>query len=624
MRTPTSCVWLVLAVAALSAVLPAQMLLEAQRDRAVSLADGSFADRPGFFTGGRGATPAVDPPATYDTRLELKFVEGSAVALQAGSLVSNTGADIESVARWLGGFRVTPMVTSVPLEQLDAWHAHALAVLPEGNRPGHLGLWFYVDGDDAASVENLRQSLAREPLVAHVYQQPRLYLASATPAAIPVAPRVAASSQGDLPPTTPSYTSQQFTHDPTPLGHGVRAAAGTLGARGQGIGLRMLETDWLFGHEDLCQLVAANVLGAAPPGARPAGDHGASGSSIVFADRNAYGVTGIADEVSARFVALELNGGYVNSMTLVLANSQPGDVALIVVMVLVPALGPGAWLPFEFFQSSFDATLTATANGMHVVVPAGNGDRSLDDPALLGRFDRNFRDSGAIIVGASAAGLMQKADFSNWGTRIDAHGWGDQVIACGYGSLFYPNNDPLQAYTAAGTGTSSATPHIAAIVASLQGAALRQTGQLLSNQAVLDLLHTQGAPTPDVIGLRPDLAGMLTQIGAIDGLRMTAPDAPIGGLIEATMDGQPGSVAALFGSFATSNLPLGFNRNVHLDLLQMASLGAFVLGASGTAQYQLPVPNNVTLQGADIYFQAVRLTGTQPLFVTNSCQATIL
>ena len=82
-------------------------------------------------------------------------------------------------------------------------------------------------------------------------------------------------------------------------------------------------------------------------------------------------------------------------------------------------------------------------------------------------------------------------------------------------------------------------------------------------------------------------------------------------------------VVAMFGSFATGDLSLGFNRNVHLDLGSMSALGAFVL-TTGSAQYNLPVPNNIALQGTDIYFQAVRLSGSQPLFVTNSCQATIL
>ncbi|MFT7537687.1 MAG: hypothetical protein ACI85K_003648 [Hyphomicrobiaceae bacterium] len=556
----------------------------------------------------------------YETRLEVKLAEGTGAEWRGGQLISHTGVDLSSVQRWFASASVMPMVTSVSREQLDRWHQHACSVLPEDNRPGHLGLWFHVSTKDAASCEALRQQLASEPLISHVYHQPRLYLASATPMATPLPPL---PTGNDIPPTTPSFVAQQFAQSPAPLGHGFRLAAGVLGARGQGIGFRMLENGWTLGHEDLCQMVTSNVIGAVPSSTTLPALHGTSGGSVVFADRNEYGITGMTDEVEAKLIGIDINGSFGNAVSLALLHSQPGDVGMVVIMVLVSALGPGTFLPFEFYQAAFDATLTATANGLHMVVPAGNGDRSLDDPALLGRFDRNFRDSGSIIVGASAGGLLQKASFSNWGSRIDAHSWGDGVLACGYGTIFFPNSDPLQAYTASGTGTSSATPHVASVVAAIQGASLRQNGLLLSNAEVINLLHTVGPTTPDIIGRRPDVVAILRQLQAIDGLEMAEPDVALGDTISATMTGPPGSLAAIFGAFATGNFPLGFNRNIHLDLGGFASLGAFVL-TTGSAQYQLPVPNNVALHDTDIYFQAVRLTGTQPLFVTNSCQATIL
>jgi hypothetical protein len=561
-------------------------------------------------------------PAVYETRLEVKLAEGSGAEWRGGKLVSAVGIDLSSVQRWLATATVRPMVTSVSRDQLDRWHEHACSVLPEGNRPGHLGLWFHVIADDAASCERLRQQLANEPLIEHVYLQPRLYLASATSTATPVlAPPLPTGN--DIPPVTPSYVSLQLAQSPSPLGHGFRLAAGVLGARGQGIGFRMIENGWTLGHEDLCQMVLSNVIGPVPSATTISALHGTAGGSIMFADRNEYGITGMADEVDAKFIGIDMNGSYANAVSLALLHSQPGDIGMVVIMIMVPALGPGAFLPFEFYQASFDATLTATANGMHMVVPAGNGDRSLDDPALLGRFDRNFRDSGAIIVGASNGGLLEKASYSNWGSRIDAHSWGDGVYACGYGTIFYPNNDPLQAYTASGTGTSSATPHIAGVVAAIQGSSLRQNGQLLTNTQVLDLLHTVGPLTPDIIGRRPDVFAILQQLQVVDGLEMIEPDVSIGGNIQASITGPPGSLAAMFGGFTTSNVPLGFNRNIHLDLGGFVSLGAFVL-ATGSAQYQLSVPNNAALHGSDIFLQAVRLSGTQPLFVTNSCQVTIL
>lgn len=546
----------------------------------------------------------------YPDRLEVKLREGCGAVLVDGRLVSRTGVELAAVARCFATAAAEPLVRAVPRATLDRWHRRACAVLPEGRRPGHLGLWFRLRASSAAAADRLLQALASEPLVEHVYREPRLVPAGALP-------------NGDLPPTTPSFVAQQLSHAPTPVGHSVRQVGSVLGARGRGVGLFMIEHSWVFGHEDCCKVAATNVLGAVPAVTTVEGNHGLSGASIVMADRNAYGVTGVADEVDARFVALGPNGGYANSVALAMLHAQPGDVVMCVVMILVPTLGPGSWLPLEFLQSSFDATLTATANGLHVVLPAGNGARNLDDPALLGRFDRSVRDSGSVIVGASAGGALQRASYSNWGSRVDAHSWGEQVVSCGYGSLFFPNQDPLQAYTAAGTGTSSATPHIAAVIAALQGASERQLGQRLDNSQILGLLHTLGPATSEPIGRRTDLWAAMAQLGILDGLVLSEPDVAPGAVVTAVMDGPNGALAGLFGSFATADLPLGFNRNVHLDPLSMAPFGAFVL-TSGTAQFQLAVPNHAALHGVDLYLQAVRIAAGQPLHVSNSCQLTIL
>ncbi|MFY9343766.1 MAG: S8 family serine peptidase, partial [Planctomycetota bacterium] len=427
----------------------------------------------------------------------------------------------------------------------------------------------------------------------------------------------------DIPPVTPRFTGYQYSHLSNPAGHAIREAAGVFGARGTTVRFVMMEGTWIFGHEDVEQLVPAAVIGPVPVMDPATAHHGLSGAAIVSATRNGYGMTGIADEVEARFMGVDLNGGIENTLAAALLQSNPGDVFLIVLAIQVPYLGPGSWVPFEFVQSAFDATLTCTALGRHVVVPAGNGNRSLDDPSLLGRFDRAVRDSGAIIVASSQGGLFQRAPYSNWGSRVDAHSWGDGVMSCGYGTLFFPNSDLQQAYTLAATGTSSSTPHLAGITCMLQGAAKRQLGQPLTNQQVVALLHAHGSTTPDVIGRRPDVVQMLAAIGAYDGLQIDAPDLDLTQTMTVTMSGPAGALAALFASFAPGDFDLGFNRRIHLDLSGLVSLGAFLLPA-GSAQWSTTVPNNPALHGADLYFQAVRLAGTSPLHVTNSCQVTTL
>lgn len=555
----------------------------------------------------------VDARAQHVDRLCVKFAEGTGAQWRDGRLVSRTGVDLGAIARWFELADAEPLIAALSWEQLDAMHAHAATVLPEGRRPGHMGLWFRLRTKSLAQALELRAALAAEPLVADVYFEPRWLGASAAP--LPTG--------GDLPPTTPSFASQQGTHGPSPAGHSLRPAAGVYGARGQGQRVYMIEGTFLFGHEDVSKVTPANVIGPVPTYNQTTGLHGLSGASLLCADRNAYGITGVADEVTLRLMDLDLNGGLEASMLIASNDARVGDLLMAVLMVQVPGLGPGSFLPIEFYQATFDATLTVTAAGRHVVLPAGNGSRSLDDPMLLGRFDRSFRDSGAILCGASLSGPLQRAPFSNWGSRIDAHSWGENIVSCGYGTLFFPNNDMLQSYTAAAAGTSSSTPHVAGIVAMLQGAAKHQRGALLTSSQLLAALHTYGPQTPDVIGRRVDVTAALTGLGMMDGLRLDVPDVDLGGTVTATMEAPAGSIIGLYGSLTAADFAIGFNRNVHVDLFALVPLGAFFLPA-GTATWSWTVPNSASVQGVSLYLQGVRLSGSNPLYVTNSCQVTIL
>jgi hypothetical protein len=555
----------------------------------------------------------ADPAAVHADRLCVKLAEGTGAELRAGALQSRVGADLGVVAKLFADAHAEPLVRDVPWDELDRWHRHACAVMAPKDRPGHLGLWFRLRCDSPAAATILRQRLAAEPLIAHVHHEPRYYLASAAAGAAP---------NNDIPPTTPLFTSTQLTHNPSPQGHGVRATADVLGARGQGVRLVMLEDTYLLDHEDVSKLVSANFIGPVPSYNPSSYQHGCSGASMILADRNGYGMTGIADETEARFVGINVSGGFENSLAIAAQNSQVGDVVLVIMIIQVPSLGPGTWVPFEYFQSAYDATATTTALGRLVVVPGGNGNLSLDDPALMSRFDRNYRDSGAIMVAASLPGPLGRIGFANWGSRMDCHSWGDGVASCGYPGLFYPNGDDLQAYTASATGTSASTPQVAGVVLALQGVARRQLGQPLTTAQMRSLLWTHGPASPDAIGRRPDLAAMLPAIGAVDGLRLNAPDFDLLETIQVTMTGAPGGIACLFAALATGDVDLGFNRRVHLDPAAADAIGAFAL-PNGSASWSLQVPNNPALHGADLYFQAIRLEPNATLTLTTSCQATV-
>lgn len=557
------------------------------------------------------AAVVAKSPQVFGQRLCVKLAEGCGAEWRDGRLQSRTGVDLAEANALFAGAAVTPLFPALSWDELDLWHRRACAALPEGSRPGHLGLWFRLELPDAAAADALTGRLFDCALVEHVHNEPR-----GTPAAAGVLPRPGQ----DIPPVTPLFTALQSTHQPAPAGLGVWQAQSVYGARGQGTAVVMVENDWYLDHEDMDQMVLANFVGAYPGGNSGEAGHGTAGASVLVADRNDYGMTGMVDETRIRFLATGSNGGLANSILVAGAQSQPGDLILFVLMFMLGQISTTDWVPMEFLQSIYDATATVTGNGRLLVCAAGNGANSLDDPRLLRRFDRSFRDSGAILAAATEGDLLTRASYSNYGSRIDACAQGLYVVACGIGTMFWPNGDRRQTYTADYQGTSSATALVAGAVVALQGAARAQLGRTLSLAEIRNLLHHHGSASPDAIRQRPNLPAMLAVLGALDGLRASHPDLPLGGSVQIEMSGQVGSGALLFAGFAPGRTELGFNRPILLDLGGMLSLG-FLAMPTGQASFPVALPNLASLRGLSLYFQA-GLLQNGGLWVTNSVQVT--
>lgn len=213
-----------------------------------------------------------------------------------------------------------------------------------------------------------------------------------------------------------------------------------------------------------------------------------------------------------------------------------GHVAAAIVQALMPGSGiPGlpleagsilllevqrGLLPTEINEFDFDAIRLASAHGIIVVEAAGNGGFDLDaytDPATgrsLRRGAPNFRDSGAILVGAARPALHHdRAPFSNYGSRVDCFGWGETVTTCGYGDLAGTGDTDF--YTNAFSGTSSASPIIAGAAALVQALHKDRAGFPLEPRALRALLSDpetgtrQGSNVHGHIGVMPDLEAIV-------------------------------------------------------------------------------------------------------------------
>src|SRR5207237_7783751 len=102
----------------------------------------------------------------------------------------------------------------------------------------------------------------------------------------------------------------------------------------------------------------------------------------------------------------------------------------------------------------------------------------LDSSIYDGRFDRNVRDSGAIMVGAGTGGTgpgvwHAPMCWTNYGSRVDVQGWGQKVTTLGYApdSCIWckiAGDDDSQWYTCTFGGTSAGSAIVAGAAAALQ------------------------------------------------------------------------------------------------------------------------------------------------------------
>lgn len=278
------------------------------------------------------------------------------------------------------------------------------------------------------------------------------------------------------------------------------------GAKGEGVTVMSNENGrWNNDHIDLPRAIFS--IGTQDS---PHAYHDTMSLGIMAGKDNGFGVQGIAHKAQFAYANWPVSD-FIKGIQLLKA----GDVVQLGQQGRTPLLsiyecGAGDCLvPVEHEQAWFDAIKTATDSGIHVIMAAGNGDVNLDNPKLRGKFDRNIRDSGAIIAGAVCANNGRKASFSTYGSRVDSAGWGcwDIVTTTSHGVT--PNlwNEPNAQYTQTFAGTSSANPIIAGAAASLLGIA-KQHGKLITPKQLRKLLTETGTPLVDThqpIGTQPDV-----------------------------------------------------------------------------------------------------------------------
>jgi len=293
---------------------------------------------------------------------------------------------------------------------------------------------------------------------------------------------------------------------------------------GAGVGFIDLEQGWFLGHEDLIAKTPTLIFNDINNTLEESRDHGTAVLGEVVGADNSVGIVGVAPGVTSvrvvsHYEAATLSSNVADAITAAIDAMAPGDVLLLEVQ------GTG------FFPAEIDAAVWATirlasALGVIVIEPAGNGNKTLDTWSEGGRrLDRTdpLNDSGAIMVGSCDVEVphnrytgLGQGSGSNFGARVDCFALGEGIVTTGYGLPGDPA-DVNHRYTNSFGGTSGASAIIAGAALILQGKyqATAPAGGRLSPKQMRALLSdpatgtAQSRAVPGRIGVMPNLRAII-------------------------------------------------------------------------------------------------------------------
>jgi hypothetical protein len=318
--------------------------------------------------------------------------------------------------------------------------------------------------------------------------------------------------------------TEQGYLEPAPEGINARYARTFTG--GEGVKFIDIEQGWGLNH----RAIDVQTLPATGFNVYEFQDHGTSVLGIVAMQDKINGFTGIAPKANGYVVSLWRPDGTFNiddAIMTAVGELGFGDILLLQSQAFAPFNSSVAW-PVEIHEATFQVIRLATALGIVVIEPAGNGNldnktgNNLDDYTLQHRHvlcpaSLHAKDSGAIVVAAASSTVPHnRVVYSNYGSRVNCFAWGENVSTAG--ASLGPSGFAINTYNNTFGGTSAASAIIAGAAIVLQSIAVKQGCPLnpLQLRAILsnELYGTTSCNGHfrDKIGVMPDLEKIIPYV----------------------------------------------------------------------------------------------------------------
>ncbi|MCU4769455.1 S8 family serine peptidase [Bacillus toyonensis] len=403
--------------------------------------------------------------------------------------------------------RLFSSVNPIEIEKLSL-HSKSFANQSANN----LLNYYIVQAPNNIEIELLLKKFETSPLVEEAYIQEKQIL---TPPEIQQLPDLSVNPYDD-----PRFKNQGYL-EAAPKGINASYAWGIKGGDGKGTTFVDMEYGWLLNHEDL---VNKNIKLMSGQNISQHRAHGTSVLGIVSSEDNQIGNIGIAPRANVKVISQIRDNGIYNTADAILSavhNLQAGDILLLEAQASYDGYGE-KYLPVEVHPDIFDAIRVGTDKGIIIIEAGANGSNDLDNfkdrngKKILNRNSPDFKDSGAIMVGAGSSTVPHKRLwFSNYGSRLDVYGWGENVDTASAN----PSQNTTNLYTSTFSGTSSASPIIAGAATSIQGIAKEHRGSPYTPAELRNILSNPNTgtksqdPWNDRIGVLPNLKSILDNLG---------------------------------------------------------------------------------------------------------------